>query len=99
MQNNSWQHTSQVFKAQVIGKLLGDGSIVKAGNKNPRFKINHVASDYEWIFYNYLQVRPFLPLTRPVYSKMPDGRLKKGFCECYDGESKRSDPISYPTHV
>lgn len=99
MQNNSWQQTSQVFKAQVIGKLLGDGSIVKEGNKKPRFKINHVASDYEWIFYNYLQLRTFLPLNRPVYRKVPDVRLKKGFSECYYCQSKTSESISYLYHV
>lgn len=92
---NSWEDTTSSFKAQIIGKLLGDGSIVKQKGRKPRFKFNHTETDYSWTNYCFKQLRKDIPLSPPKYSKLIDKRLRKGYSTRYYVQSKTSPVISY----
>lgn len=91
----SWNSTSPEFKARIIGKLLGDGGITKQEGRKPRFKITHAASDFEWINFCYHKLKNDIPINPPVYKKVIDDRLVKGYSEAYQLQSKTSDVITY----
>lgn len=78
----------------ICGKLLGDGSMTKQGSRKARFQFMHRAEDYEWTNYCYESLKPFLPLNPPVYKKINDSRLKKGYSESFFVQSKTSPVIS-----
>ena len=71
------------FYARMTGKLLGDGTITKEEGKSPRFHFTHQATDKGWVDYCYQQLKPYLPLNPPVYRKVKDHRLTKGYSENY----------------
>lgn len=75
MNNTAWNTTSNRFKAQIIGKLLGDAGIKIQPNRKPRLQFNHVASDYAWSHYCYENLKTELPLNPPVFYKQIDPHL------------------------
>lgn len=91
----AWLESSKRFKAQIIGKLLGDGGIKKQGNRKPRFQFNHMASDYAWSYYCYEQLQNFLPLNPPKLYKHIDPRLKSGYSLTHYVQSRTSDILCY----
>ncbi|MFC4557575.1 endonuclease [Virgibacillus kekensis] len=91
----TWFETSSAFKAQMIGKLLGDGSITLQRGRKPRFNYIHTATDFEWSYYCYKQLSNFLPLNSPKYKKTEDPRLLQGYSESYYVQSRTSDIITY----
>lgn len=95
MMKNAWINTSNRFKAQIIGKLLGDAGIKKQKNRKPRLQINHAAFDYNWISYCYKHLKRELPINPPCFYKQKDLRLKKGFSNIYYIQSRTSDIICY----
>lgn len=92
---NSWLNTSKKFKAQMVGKLLGDAGITIQVERKPRLKFNHRAADYQWSHYCYEQLSETLPLNKPVQYKQIDHRLKKGFSMIYYVQSLTHPIISY----
>ncbi len=90
-----WNKTSPSFKAMIIGKLLGDGSITIQKGRKPRFQYTHTIQDYGWSKYCYEQLLEHIPLCPPKYKKSIDTRLKQGFSEAYYVQSKTSDIITY----
>jgi len=95
MQKKAWLKSGVRFKAQIIGKLLGDAGIKRQERRKPRLQFNHVASDYAWSLYCYEQLRHDLPLNKPIYHRFEDARLKKGYSETYYVQSRTSDIICY----
>lgn len=69
------------FYARIIGKLLGDGTITKQENRQPRFQFMHRIEDAGWAYYCYDKLKNFIPLQQPMYSKVTDARLQKGYSE------------------
>ncbi|MGE7982907.1 hypothetical protein [Solibacillus sp. NPDC093137] len=78
----------------ICGKLLGDGCITKQTGRKPRFQFMHRVEDFEWTNHCYEILKPYLPLNPPVYRKVIDLRLKKGFSESYVVQSKTSSVIT-----
>lgn len=72
---------SLLFYHRICGKLLGDGCITKQGNRKPRFQFIHRTEDFGWSNYGYMRLKDFIPLSAPVYQKVIDKRLKKGYSE------------------
>jgi len=87
----AWNQTSEEFKAQITGKLLGDGSLTQQRDRKPRFQFTHMAKDYEWSLFCYLKLRTHLRLNPPRFRKTWDSRLKKGYFTAYYTQSKTSD--------
>lgn len=92
---NAWNNTSHRFKAQIIGKLLGDAGIKIQPNRKPRLQFNHVASDYEWSLYCYENLKSELPLNPPYFYKQIDPRIEKGYSLLYYVQSRTDDIICY----
>lgn len=92
---NTWSDTALSFKAKVIGKLLGDGSITIQERRKPRFKFTHTSTDYNWSYYCFDELSEFLPLNPPKYNKVIDPRLSKGYSLSYYVQSKTSNIITY----
>lgn len=65
----SWHKTPDSFKAQIIGKLLGDGGLTKQKGRRPRFRFNHAIKDFEWSYYCYKKLKTYLPFSPPRYQK------------------------------
>lgn len=84
--------SSHHFYSRICGKLLGDGCITKQLNRKPRFQFIHRATDEDWAYYCYLQLKEFLPLSPPVYRKIADTRLIKGYSENFTVQS-RTHPV------
>lgn len=61
----SWEQTSKSFKAQMIGKLLGDGCITKQKVRQPRFRFIHMYSDYPYSKFCYNHLTESIPLNSP----------------------------------
>ena len=80
------------FYARIIGKLLGDGTITKQENRQPRFQFMHRIEDAGWGYYCYDKLKSFIPLQQPMYSKVTDARLQKGYSERYIVQS-RTHPL------
>ncbi|MBO0961041.1 endonuclease [Neobacillus sp. MM2021_6] len=76
----------------VTGKLLGDGCITKQKGRKPRFQFIHSTIDKEWCFFCYEKLRKDLHFTPPYYKKVVDERIKKGYTECFQVQS-RTDPL------
>ncbi|MBT2218424.1 endonuclease [Virgibacillus dakarensis] len=91
----SWEDTSHSFKARIIGKLLGDGSITQQKGRKPRFQYTHCDKDYEWNLYCYKNLKNYIPLNSPKYKKVYDSRLETGFSTSYYTQSRTSDLITY----
>lgn len=91
----TWSDTTLSFKAKVIGKMLGDGSITKQEGRKPRFQFMHTSTDYNWSNYCYSQLSEFLPLNPPKYKKVIDPRLSKGYSLSHYVQSRTSDIITY----
>jgi hypothetical protein len=90
-----WENTTPTFKAQIIGKLLGDGSMTKQEGRKPRFQFIHAEKDYQWTFCCYKMLGAEIPLSAPKYKKVTDTRLVKGFSTAYYVQSKTSDVITF----
>lgn len=90
-----WKNTDVSFKSKVIGKLLGDGSITKQKSRKSRFQFMHVATDYNWCNYCYLELSSELPLNPPKHKKINDSRLLSGYSESYYVQSRTSEIITY----
>ncbi|MBF4501289.1 hypothetical protein IRY55_07940 [Savagea sp. SN6] len=73
----------EIFFARMIGKLLGDGTIIKQGGRRPRFQFMHRVEDVEWTHYCYEQLRDYIPLNEPTYGRVIEERLRKGYSERY----------------
>ena len=65
----------------LCGKLLGDGSIVKAANRKPRFQFTHRKQDLAYCQHSFALLSEILPLNPPTYKKNIDPRLIAGFSE------------------
>lgn len=79
----------------IIGKLLGDGCITKQINRKPRFQFIHTASDKDWCFYCFEQLMKGLPLSEPFYRKVKDNRVKNGYTECFQVQSRTDSLITW----
>lgn len=90
-----WSDTTSSFKAMIIGKLLGDGSITRQERRKPRFQFIHTSTDYSWSKYCYEQLLDFLPLNPPKYKKSIDPRLSQGYSLSYYVQSRTSGIITY----
>jgi len=73
----------EIFFARMIGKLLGDGTIIKQEGRRPRFQFVHRVEDVEWAHYCYEHLRDYIPLCEPTYARVTDNRLQKGYSERY----------------
>lgn len=93
--DTAWLNTRDNFKAQIIGKLLGDGCITKQGGRKARFQFIHSASDFAWSHHCYLQLKTEIPLNPPKSRKILDKRLVQGFSLSHYTQSKTSPIISY----
>lgn len=82
------------FHYFICGKLLGDGCITKQTGRKPRFQFMHRVEDFEWTNHCYEILKSYLPLNPPVYRKVIDLRLNKGFSESYVVQSKTSSVIT-----
>lgn len=91
----SWLCTHSSFKAKIIGKLLGDGSITKQEGRKPRFQFIHTSKDFGWCNYCYEELLDLLPLNPPKYKKIIDPRLKQGYSLSYYVQSRTADIITY----
>ncbi|MFC3886541.1 endonuclease [Bacillus songklensis] len=69
--------------SMLTGKLLGDGNMAIQKTRQPRFRFLHTTHDKEWCFYCYEQLKSYLPLSAPKYSKTLDTRVKQGFTESF----------------
>lgn len=83
------------FFSSICGKLLGDGCITCQVGRSPRFQFIHKLSDFEWCYYCYQQLKPFIPHNPPIYRKIQDARVSQGFTESYMVQSKTSNIITY----
>ncbi|WP_085506038.1 hypothetical protein [Thalassobacillus devorans] len=93
--NKNWDTLPINFKARLTGKLLGDGGITIQSGRQPRFQFIHRLTDREWSFYCYDKLNPVLPLSPPKYRKVKDGRLKKGYSESVQCQSRTSPLINF----
>ncbi|PIC65913.1 endonuclease [Sporosarcina sp. P16a] len=82
------------FHARICGKLLGDGCLIKQGNRQPRFQFMHRIEDVSWAQYCYERLQDFLPLSPPTYSKVADPRLSKRYSERYIVQSRTHPTIT-----
>lgn len=73
----------ETFFARMIGKLLGDGTMIQQEGRRPRFQFMHRVEDVEWTQYCYEQLRDYIPLSEPTYGRVTDERLRKGYSERY----------------
>lgn len=80
--------------SMLYGKLLGDGNISIQKGKKPRFRFSHCTADKEWCFFCYEVLKEQLPLSQPVYRKITDPRILKGYTEQYYVQSKTHPSIS-----
>ena len=78
----------------ICGKLLGDGSMTKQGNRKARFQFMHRAEDFKWTNHCYELLKNLLSLNPPAYKKVNDPRLKKGYSESFVVQSKTSPVIT-----
>src|SRR5690625_483174 len=92
---DSWLSTPDLFKALIIGKLLGDGSITKQKGRRPRFQFTHMHTDYGWSKHCYRQLSCSIPLNPSAYKKTIDSRLVKGYSLSYYVQSRTSKVICY----
>lgn len=92
---DSWNQTSESFKAKMIGKLLGDGCITLQKGRKPRFQFMHTYSDYHFTKFCYDHLVGFIPLNPPKYKKTIDPRLVKGYSLSHYVQSKTSSIITY----
>lgn len=74
----------------ITGKLLGDGNLTIDGTKQPRFRFQHRTEDYGWCFHCYNELKNFVPINPPKYSKIMDSRMKAGFFETFYVQSRTS---------
>ena len=91
----SWIDTSSFFKAQVIGKLLGDGCLTKQEGRKPRFQFIHSAKDYEWNIHCFHSLKTYLPLNPPRLRKIKDVRLRKRYSLSHYTQSKTSSLVTF----
>lgn len=91
----SWEATSKTFKAQMIGKLLGDGCITKQKGRKPRFQYMHVYSDYGYSKFCYNYLAKYIPLNPPKHKKTIDIRLTKGYSISHYTQSRTDNIITY----
>lgn len=91
----AWINTSSAFKAQILGKLLGDGCITKQAGRKPRFKFQHKEADFGWIYHCYNNLKGEIRLSPPNYKKVLDDRLTKGYNTSYYVQSKTSYIITH----
>ena len=82
------------YLSYISGTLLGDGCIIHQHGRKPRFQFIHTSTDYQWCKFCYEQLRLFIPLYPPVYRKIKDERVTKGYTESYMVQSRTSDIIS-----
>jgi hypothetical protein len=75
----------------ISGKLLGDGGFTIQPKRKPRFLFMHCLQDQKWCFYCYSQLTDVLRLNTPVYKKVIDPRLVKGYSESYYVQSLTSE--------
>jgi hypothetical protein len=75
----------------ISGKLLGDGGFSIQPKRKPRFRFMHCLKDLDWCFYCYSQLKDVLRLNAPVYKKVIDIRLAKGYSESYYVQSLTSE--------
>lgn len=79
----------------IVGKMLGDGCITKQPGRKPRFQFIHSINDKEWCFYCYEKLKTSIPLPPPRYKKVLDKRIKKGFTECFQVQSRTHPFITW----
>lgn len=79
------------FHAKMIGKLLGDGTIVKQDNRQPRFQFSHTINDQQWTMSCFNELKDYCPLSIPYYRKIIDKRMKKGYSENFTVQSRTSE--------
>lgn len=79
----------------LCGKLLGDGSIVKAANRKPRFQFTHRKQDFAYCQHCFELLSHILPLSSPAYKKNIDPRLIAGFSESFYVQSRTSEIFTY----
>lgn len=92
---NVWIHTTSSFKAQMIGKLLGDGCLTQQKGRKPRFQFIHTANDYGWSLHCYNNLKLYLPLNPPKYRKIADSRLINGFSLSHYTQSRTSTLVTF----
>lgn len=80
--------------SMLCGKLMGDGNISIQKRKKPRLRFSHCTADKEWCFFCYEVLKEQLPLSPPVYCKITDLRILKGYTEQYYVQSKTHSSIS-----
>ncbi|TQS71093.1 hypothetical protein DX933_17235 [Ornithinibacillus gellani] len=95
MNVSPWKNTSAAFKAQIIGKLLGDGCITIQQGRKPRFQFIHTSADFAWSNYCFHQFKKEIPLNPPKFRKIFDNRSVKGFSTSHYTQSRTSPIISY----
>ncbi len=93
--NNLWVDLPQAIKSRITGKLLGDGGITKQINRQPRMQFIHADKDKEWMTYCYHSLKDYIPLQLPTYRKVQDSRLKKGYSESWQCQSRISELITF----
>ncbi|MFD0944663.1 hypothetical protein [Savagea faecisuis] len=71
------------FYARMTGKLLGDGCITREPNRQPRFHYTHHVPDLAWTTQCYDELKSYIPIHEPIYRKVTDERLIKGYSENY----------------
>lgn len=84
----------ETFFARMIGKLLGDGTIIKKEGRRPRFQFMHRVEDFEWTHYCYEQLRHYIPLSEPTYERAKDNRSPKGYSERYTVQSFTHEQVN-----
>ncbi|WP_162595906.1 endonuclease [Bacillus sp. CGMCC 1.16541] len=77
----------------LIGKLLGDANLNIQEKKRPRLYFSHCAADREWCYYCYTRLKDYIPVPAPVYTKVMDKRVSKGYTEKYYVQSRTSEVI------
>ncbi|MGD6878738.1 endonuclease [Bacillus infantis] len=80
----------------ISGKLLGDGGFSIQPKRKPRFRFMHCLKDQDWCFYCYSQLKDALRLNAPVYKKVIDIRLAKGYSESVYVQSLTSEQKVIP---
>lgn len=82
------------FHNFICGKLLGDGCITKQDRRKPRFQFMHRIEDFGWADYCYNQLKNHIPISPPIYGKVMDNRLIKGFSERFVVQSRTDEVIT-----
>jgi LAGLIDADG DNA endonuclease family len=87
------------FYAFMIGKLLGDGTIVKQTSRSPRFSMLHRMEDKAYLeaCHNYLS--KYIQLSPILYKKTNNSKVKNGYSECYYCYSKKTEVIKELYHL